>query len=251
MTRLANTWCTVQAYYVCHSATQALCVAEGGERPSQHTTAKKAFVQLWVHRQHPIGPLSFAAVSSSSSRGNQIGGYLNGPGRAIDSTVHTWANCTARTCWDLAGKALRTTREEAVKERQSAARARLLKDRKSLWKRENEERLAAGKKPRSEPKWSNPRLPPAVRDKCEAEVREYTMVDYLYRLRVKANYEDAHMFTEGPDDEYVSTQVVKDLIGLAAGTLVAHEIRIARSMGPAWLLGAAEHWVGQHKTTGA
>lgn len=249
MTRLANTWCTVQAYYICHSATQALCVAEGASRPSQHTVAKKEFVNLWVSRGNPVAPLSFAAISPKSKRKNQTAGFLNGPNRPLDPNVHAWSACTDETCWDIAGKALRTTRDDAVKQKQQAAKEDLRKAKRREWQQDNEQRVAAGRRPKKEPQWpANPRLSAAAKSRCEEAVREYTMVDYLYRLRVKANYEDAHMFTEGPDDDYVSTQVVKDLIGLSAGTLVAHEIRIARQMSTDWLVDTATRWITNHKT---
>jgi hypothetical protein len=62
----------------------------------------------------------------------------------------------------------------------------------------------------------------------ESRVRPYTVLDYLYRLRIKANYEDATVFVEGPEDDSSSIRVAQDLELVTAATLLAHELRIGR-----------------------
>jgi len=62
-------------------------------------------------------------------------------------------------------------------------------------------------------------------------VRSYTILDYLYRLRIKANYQDAGMFIDGPEDESASRRVHRDLVTIASCTLLVHECHIGGIVG--------------------
>jgi hypothetical protein len=48
--RLSNSWGSVQTYYVGYAATQALIVAEGRARPTDHPKAQSQVRALWVDR---------------------------------------------------------------------------------------------------------------------------------------------------------------------------------------------------------
>jgi hypothetical protein len=84
----------------------------------------------------------------------------------------------------------------------------------------------------------------------EAEVRPYTLLDYLFRLRIKANYEDARMFTEGPEQEHDSAAVAGDLVALTSATLLAHELRVSKLIGPEVLIAAADAWLERNTPPG-
>lgn len=248
--RLANSWGVVQAYYVGYGATQALVMAEGRPRPTRHPTTQKMAVDLWVSRAAPVSPWSFA-VSSPADRNAASDGTLNGPGRPLDAEVHGWSTCTPETCWDLAGKALRSTRQDAVEERLSQARKDRARERPKDWRRQERERGAAGRRPRKEPIWpAKARLTPTEAAAAEAAVRPYTVLDYLFRLRIKANYEDARMFTEGPQEEHESAAVARDLIDLTSATLLAHELRVGQMIGADVLLDAADAWLKRNSPPG-
>ncbi len=73
------------------------------------------------------------------------------------------------------------------------------------------------------------------------------LLDYLYRLRIKANYEDATVFIEGPEDEMSSVRVAQDLELVTAATLLAHELRIGRLVGRDTVLPIVDGWL---KTSG-
>ncbi len=157
LVRLSNSWGSVQTYYVGYAATQALIVAEGRPRPTDHPRTQKA------------------------------------------------------------------------------------------WEAEERARVAAGKRPRKTPQFPTMcKLTPAESETAEAKVRVYTMLDYLYRLRVKANYEEAGMFTEGPDNEHVSRLVALDMVRIASAIMVAHEVRIAKLLGKATVVDLANDWVLKH-----
>ncbi|WP_066898650.1 hypothetical protein [Mycolicibacterium houstonense] len=93
------------------------------------------------------------------------------------------------------------------------------------------------------PNYKTAQLTPAEKAACEQNVRAYGWLDYLYRLRIKANYEEARMFTEGPDDEHTSAIVARNMIRMATATMIAHEVRIAQIIGKAGLLDMANDWV--------
>jgi hypothetical protein len=214
--RLNNVWAVVQAYYVHYHATRALRVARGLPPPDGHTGARAVFADAWADRRVFIPPCSFGVGPR---------GVRNAPpGIEIDPKLHPWSACDETTCWSLAAMALRTTRNEFVKEREGAIRL----------------------------KKGGHRLTPAERQAIEGKVRTYTLMDYLWRLRVKANYLDASMFTEAPkgrkrwgkDDSFGLLQDLKDL---AANVLLVHEMHVLAKLGRTRFLEIAEGWASERE----
>jgi hypothetical protein len=74
-------------------------------------------------------------------------------------------------------------------------------------------------------------------------MRAFTLLDYLYRLRVKANYEDATVFIDGPENDRVSAQVARDLELLAGATLLVHELRVGQQIGREQMLALVDGWL--------
>ena len=72
-----------------------------------------------------------------------------------------------------------------------------------------------------------------------ASVRPNTILDYLYRLRIRTNYQDPSMFTDGPDREGESERVLAALRLLSTSTLLVHELRLAQLLGRESILAAA------------
>jgi hypothetical protein len=66
---------------------------------------------------------------------------------------------------------------------------------------------------------------------CEKNVRAYTLLDYLYRLRIRANYQDAALFTDGPTEDMQSMQLHRHLRYLAASTSLVTELRVRELIG--------------------
>jgi hypothetical protein len=174
------------------------------------------------------------------------GGWRNPPSRPIDDSLNSWTACDPSTCWDLAAKALRTTRDEKVQDAQRAERDRKRIAAKREWEQEEKDRLAAGRKPRAVPTFSRPRLTDAEKQKTARRVPSYTVLDYLFRLRVKTNYEDAGMFVEGPDDENASRRVHRDLVALASCTLLVHELHVGAVIGKPTLVAWADDWLAKN-----
>ncbi|MDN3029742.1 hypothetical protein [Streptomyces sp. S.PB5] len=226
--RLANSWGAVQAYYVLYGCAQALMVAEGGTRPHAHETTKRRYVDLWTSRTVSLSPWTLAAVVSGT-RLADADGFLTGPGRPLDLDLHPWVSWQGDQAWDIAARALRSTRQQLVEERLTAKRREMLSAKKKAWRADRDARLAAGRTPAPEPK--SVRLTAAERESVAGAVRPVTMADYLYRLRIKANYEDVTVFSSGPTTDREAADVGANLVALASATLLVHELRIAALIG--------------------
>jgi hypothetical protein len=240
--RIANSWGCVQAYYVGYSATQALIIANGHPRPPSHPKTQDQAIALWTHRQNGVAPFSFAAIQGSVLNKDPQA-YAHGPGRDIDVAVHSWSACTTSNSWDIAALALRTTREDVVNAAMHEARQRKVREKRKDWSAAEQARLARGKSARPTPTFKTAQLTADEKAACEKAVRPYGLLDYLFRLRIKANYEDAEMFTDGPEDETSSVLVAMSMVRIATAIMMAHEMRIAQLLGRDAILKLARSWV--------
>lgn len=239
LVRLTNAWAVVQAYYVHYHATHALLAARGRQRPPTHEKTQAVFADTWAGRRVFIPPCSFGVGPQGLSNAP--------PGIEIDPRLHSWSACDEITCWSLAAVALRTTRNEDVEKRKGAWRERKRRERRQAWQHEEQERLTQGARPRREPPDSLPRLTPDEHQVIERSVRTHTVMDYLYRLRVKANYLDASMFTEGPRDKDESRGLLQDLKDLAANVLLVHEMHVLAELGKERFLEVARGWASERE----
>jgi hypothetical protein len=239
--RLANNWAVVQAYYVVYHATQALAVAKGFPRPDSHPKTQNQYVSFWVKRPLDLAPWTLGA--------DAIGWANCPPNKSIEPSIHGWSGCTPATQLSLAAKAFRTTRDDTVAEAVDRLRDRRRSERRKEWEAEEAARVASGKKPRVVPKWPRPQLSAAERSAAAAKVAPHGLIHYLYRLRIKTNYVDSAMFTDGPSDESSSTMVQRDLRYIAGSTLLLHELHIARLLGVAKVRKWADDWLAANAPT--
>lgn len=238
LVRLSNNWSVVQTYYVAYHATQALAVAKGFVRPDSHPKTQRQFTDFWAARPIEIAPWTLAATS---------GGFANIPASIqIDDGIHAWTACTHLTSWSLCCKALRTTRQDEVDAAFKRKREAKRRARRNAWRQEEDDRLRAGRRPRKEPTFRLPRLTPSEKANVESSVRPYTLIDYLYRLRIRTNYEDATMFTDGPEDDRSSVSVRSDLCLIASTTLFLHELYIAVLVGQERFRQWVDEWVNDN-----
>jgi len=235
--RLANNWVCIQAYYVFYHATQALWMAKGHPRPETHGVTQNTFVSLWSGRAVELPPWSLVAGA------NGIAGVPLG--RSVDLEVSNLANFVPGNAWGLAAQALRTTREKALPEAIRKRREEKRREAKKAWEIEERARLANGRRSRSKCKFSLPRLSAAEKSDAEQSLRAYSLMDYLYRLRIKSNYEDADMFTEGPTDVKQSAVFYGRLCALASATLFLTELSVMPIWGKARFLAYREGWMKQ------
>lgn len=232
---LANNWAVVQAYYACYHAVQALAVARGHPRPKSHPKTQQLYRSFWVAASVLLPPWSLGWSSSGCTNPP--------PGRSVSSNIHQWKTCDDDTCWDLVALALRTTREDTLKEKIKQERRRGQTDHRKQWQDEEKQRLARGFRPRKEPKFPLPQLPAADKSRIDNRLRPTTLIDYLYRLRMRSNYEDATMFTEGPDTAHESRAVHRNLCTVTSTTLLVHELYIGRLIGSRRLGGLVDEWL--------
>lgn len=242
--RVMNSWAAVQSYYVAYHVAQALIVAEGGTRPTTHPATQKQYVDLWVARAARLNPWTFA-VGSQQDRRCAPDGMADGPGRPL-TNVHAWHAATPANAWEHAEQALRSTRGAAYDERCAKARQEKARERQKEWTEQ-----WAHQPNRRKPDWwtRRPNLDAATKARIEKGTRPYTLLDYLYRLRVKANYEDARVYTSGPANQGEAQALNDDLALLASATAIVHEVRIAQLVGAKTFLHEAEQWAARNAPT--
>ena len=236
--RQTNTWGVVQAYYVGYHMTQALVVARGEPRPTSHQKTQNLFVTLWCGRRAVLGPWTL---------GYGRNGPCNAPATAtIDRDIHGWSRCDRDSCWSLAAKAVRTTRDDKVKDSLRNKRVEKQRRRDREWDEEEARRLQAGRRARRNRPTSVPQLTRAEKTSVDQRVRDHSMLDYLYRLRVSANYEDSALFTEGPTEDFDSAVLNRHLRYLAASTSLVTELRVRKLVGKRRMLKWADDFIAHN-----
>lgn len=233
--RLSNNWSVIQTYYVLYHCAQALHCAKDQPRPESHPRTQNIFFDQWANRTLQLAPWSFAFGAN---------GPVNAPQDVvINASIHAWRRADDRDNWSLAAKSLMTTRRESAMDRKHELRERKWQEKKRQWRAQEQTRCAAGKRPRAEPRIPVPQLTPEEHTRIESQLRPYTLMDYLYRLRLKTNYEDSNMFTDGPDDDNASHYVRNALCRIAGGTLFLYELVISRLVGHDTFFGWLNGWV--------
>jgi hypothetical protein len=233
--RLSNNWDTIQVYYIFYHCTQALHIAKGHPRPQSHQSTQNIFQDYWTVRSLLLPPWSLAFGAS---------GATNAPPEIIiDITLHPWSACVGNNTWNLAAKALKTTREEIKAQKLREKREFKQRQKRQLWRQREADRLAEGKTPRREPHFSLPMLNAEEKRRVDMRLRPYTVMDYLYRLRLKTNYEDSDMFTDGPEDRFCSRVVQNAFFRLASCTLFLHELAIRNLIGRDTFLSWTDEWI--------
>jgi hypothetical protein len=240
--RLSNNWVSIQVYYVFYHCTQALHVAKGHPRPESHPSTQNIFCDFWAAKSICLPPWSLAYGSK---------GVINSPYQInVDVSIHSWSSCEGDNIWSLAAKALMTTRKYSFAERCREQRALKKKHLKRDWELQEAERLKKGNKPRKKPTFQLPNLTTNEKEKIFNQLRPYTIIDYLYRLRLKTNYEDSNMFSDGPEDNISSYNVRAALCKIASGTLFLHELAIRNLVGRETFLKWVDEWNKRHLPQG-
>lgn len=241
---LSNNWSVVQSYYATYHAVQALAASKRFARPDSHPKTQNQYYNLWVQRPVQLAPWTMGAGHDA---------YLNlPPGAVVDEQIHPWTGCDRDSSWGIACKALRTTREDAVSEAFARKRDAKRRARRQEWFREQRERQEAGRRPRrGNPPDTRPTLTSAEKAEIRKAVRPATILDYLFRLRIKTNYVDANMFTDGPESANDSWQVRRDISTVTAGTLLVHELAVGSALGFGTLATWASDWTRRNLPAGS
>jgi hypothetical protein len=235
--RLANHWGVVQLYYVLYHATQAFHIATGNPRPANHPATQRIYTSTWG-RAGALLPWNLTADAN---------GYGQFPANwQVDLTVNPFTPCNPANVWDYAAMALRTTRKKSVGDAWLKERKNKTSQKRKAWQAVEQTRLAKGRQARKKPAFGLSNLLSSERTAVDNGVRAHSLIDYAYRLRIKTNYEDAEMFTEGPPNMAASGHVNRDIVRLAAASLLLVELHIARMSGPQQFAAIADGWLQTH-----
>ena len=226
LTRLALAWGSVQIYYYAVLATLVACRPLG--RPQ-------------------VQPRALVAGSHRTGRAPGVCQRL--PQRAWSRTEHECASMgrtSARrgvgSSWQGASFDQRRTCQETMQK----ARDQKKRDRIRAWKDEEAKRLANSESPRKVPATPLPRLTPVEKQSAQRGVRPFTLLDYLFRLRIKANYIDVDVFSQGPETDHAAEAFALGMQDLVTTTLLVHELRLGKLLGPTWVLREANAWLAAH-----
>lgn len=168
----ANLWLPVQAYYALHGMGQAALIALNGTAPSNHRSFRAAFADF---RDLFPWPLS-VGVAGGPERHDLVLSELNVEVEQICNASNL-SNPATLNPELLLGKCLCTTREKIIEEK-------LNKERKK--------NVHPGRRYR--------RLSKQTKAESCASIHQTTVADFLYRIRVKSNYDDPEMYIYGQSD---------------------------------------------------
>ena len=235
LTSLSNNWSAVQTYYVLYHSTQALAVAKGYKRQTSHSKTQRTFHSLWADRNTCLEPWT---LSYGADGVRNIPGDIN-----LDDGIHSWTSCTSDTAWSLACKALRTTRDEKFPYALDNARNKKKTEKLRILQQETTARVKQGKRPKKTPSLTRVTLSRTEKLQVHQKLPPTTIIDYLYRLRIRSNYVDSNMFTDGPQNDSASPQVRDDFNTIAGGSLLIVELAVGNIVGHDLLLNCMKEWV--------
>jgi hypothetical protein len=197
----ANAWLPVQAYYAVYHGILALAVASNQPLPRDHAAAL-SLVADQVKRERLPYPWSAWCAGCPQTDTATFGGI------APPSRVHVLSRPAPETAEDRLAMFLRTTREKELE--------RLFV-------------IERGKGVR--PGATRRHLPQASKEAIAARHRPTTMFDLFWRLRKKANYDDADVFVLGAAGEADAWQLAEALVIVVDASVAALEGLVAAYAG--------------------
>jgi hypothetical protein len=130
------------------------------------------------------------------------------------------------------------------------ARQNRARQKKKEWREEEDRRLKTGKRRRNEPQFSNrPRLSPTEKEQATSSLRPATLVDFLFRLRIGSQYDDAGVFSEGPVDSTQAWMFIRNLRIVTSAVLTASEFVVRSFGGPNLFDPIVADWLGRQQMT--
>jgi hypothetical protein len=201
----ANLWLPVQAYYSVHGAGQACLISLSGTAPRDHRGFRAAFADIapflfpW--------PLSIICTGGPEKEKFELGG-----GATIDigevigtSNLSSISGANAEV---LIAKCLTTSRRRALEDIYEEKRRR---ERKPSRSRRNLNRQE--------------------KEKTCADLHGTTVADFLYRMRIRSNYDDPSMYIFAYDDMDEAASHYKNLCLLSEMVAACAEGIICRRLG--------------------
>lgn len=198
----SNAWLPVQAYYAVYKATLAYAVASGQAVPRDHRSALNLASKEVVRGLLPY-PWSAHCLGCPQTDSHSFGGV------AAVSPVHVLSSLDPNLTSDRLAMFLRTTREKELSRRFADARKR-----KVL------------------PSRTRRNLGRAEKERMADNLSATTIFDLFWRLRMKANYEDADTFVLGAVGVSDAHAFAGALAILADASVAALEALVIAYVGP-------------------
>lgn len=236
LSRTIAAWASIQTYYAAYHSTQALIMATGQVRPNHHSKTQSQFSSLWISRREIVKPWSIGFGYHGAVN------FIQPPQEISNISIFESENSLA-----LVSMALRTTwnaefKEALIKESKTAHKARSKK-----W---NED-IRLGNIQKSQPPWGKARTKKlSTLDKARVgdSLGPASLLHYLARLRMRANYIGPDMFFDGPLDNSDCIHFVETLRDLAIAIIGVHERRIAFEIGASPVAAAKNRWQMSHES---
>ena len=205
-TKCANHWSPVQAYYSIYLALQAYFRSCRLTPPKDHSAALST-IATHIRNQDLFPP--FWNVCCDGEPTSASARYLKLPNGVSISQISPLTTPRAQDFWDRYGMLLRTTRQRQFEKK--------LKE--------------SGKQFRTKRGKPRKRFSPIHKAQVLDGLRPTTVFDFLYRLRVRSNYEDADAFILGTMSQTDAEEFNRGLCALTSTTLFLLELHITARIG--------------------
>lgn len=215
----ANAWIPAQAYYAVYHAILGFAAASAQPIPGKHSAALRLAGKEVVRGALPA-PWDAWCDGCPHTESQHFGGLM-----PSGDPVHVLSSLDPLASDDRFAMLLRTTRSKELDRRFAEQRQRSVRPgrtRRNI-SRAEKERIAE-------------RMPPT------------TLFDVLWRVRKKANYEDADTFVLGAGDEIDARRLAQALVTVTDGTVAALEALSVAYVGPAVLANAAQAYATKTKS---
>jgi hypothetical protein len=196
----SNHWAPVQLYYSAYTATRALFEASGKNTPGEHTTNLKELSRE-ISQRPDLFPQPWKTLCAGNSDVNLT--YPNLPEGICIKRISSLTQYTSVPFWDSYALCLKTTRERQL--------LKSIEDWKSINKRK--------------------RISPDVKMRISGNLQPTSIFNFLYRMRLKSNYEDIDPLLLSIQSEDDSTNFNKSIRIICWNTLLVLELLIARYIG--------------------
>ena len=219
--KFSNHWSPVQSYYGIYLSLRSLMIAKNMQTHGDHAATLQDCVSNLISGQKLI-PAPWNILATADGYKNMTLETLPEINSQEDPSLFRKDRdkLVASVCMFI-----RTTRD------------RLVEDAVSEWKTQHS--LANGNK--------RSNLPAGQRQEISAAVRDVSVFDALYRLRVRSNYKDADMFLLGSDSSQAQ-EYLNALTKITDKTLMMLEMYISRSMGKNAFKQACAEYLERTKT---
>jgi len=203
---IAALWVPVQAYYAVHGLGSAALLAVGQSLPQNHTAFRKAMAQLIRQFFSPDLAVIFQVQPNAGTQRSFRHLSLSMDQCRAQSHLET---VTELNCGSIVGKSLLTTYDASIEEKLT----------------EQRRRLPSGRS----------RLSPGTRATVESQAAAVSVIDFLWRMRIRSNYEDPKMFVHAAWEPESAVSFCKDLTTLTERVCAELKLIVQRRIGAASL----------------